>query len=149
LWWRSYHDEPHLDCGTWDTLEVYISIAVRLERHAVERHCEDPSPLCYAKSSIELSERFMQNILLHPDIRSQNVVVPIITVGPERPHHHQLVGCIRTPIHAAALYSKYEPLPYSRPLLEVNGLARRFRRYEPIRAGSYLCKAPGRNVRWN
>ncbi|CAA7265732.1 unnamed protein product [Cyclocybe aegerita] len=27
LWWRSYHDEPHLDRGLWDTLEDYINAA--------------------------------------------------------------------------------------------------------------------------
>ncbi|CAA7260738.1 unnamed protein product [Cyclocybe aegerita] len=49
LWWRSYHDEPHLDRGPWDTLEDYINAAVRLEQRAVERHREDP-PLCPTQS---------------------------------------------------------------------------------------------------
>ncbi|KAG6836707.1 hypothetical protein H0H93_004683 [Arthromyces matolae] len=106
LWWRGYHDEPHLDRGPWDTVEQYIKAAVRLERRAVERHRADPTSLIYTKSSVKdlleiehlldkvdslaphvqavvesvsPSGRFMRNCLMHPHLNSHNIIVPKLT----------------------------------------------------------------------
>ncbi|KAG6834511.1 hypothetical protein H0H93_009228, partial [Arthromyces matolae] len=109
LWWRPYHDEPHLDRGPWNTVEDFVMAAVRIERRALERHREDPSSLAYTRSSIKdfdeiedllsqveafaphiqrvieeeesplLPKRMMEICLMHPDIRTQNIMVPALT----------------------------------------------------------------------
>ncbi|KAG6815083.1 hypothetical protein H0H93_011019 [Arthromyces matolae] len=107
LWWRCYHDEPHLDRGPWNTIEDYVKAAVRLERRAVELHRQDPSSLAYTKSSIEdldeveyllgkveelaphiqhviehvspMPERLMQLCFMHPDLRTHNIMLPVLT----------------------------------------------------------------------
>lgn len=104
LWWRFYHDEPDFDRGPFNTVEEYVMAAVRLERRAVERHKADPSSLAYTNSSLDdldeiislldgvealvprirdiiaLSspsfQRFMQNVLMHPNLSAANIMVP-------------------------------------------------------------------------
>ncbi|RXW23048.1 hypothetical protein EST38_g2816 [Candolleomyces aberdarensis] len=104
LWWRPFHDEPHLDRGPWDTMEECIRAAVLIERRAIERHRADPSSLAYTRSTLNdldtierlldkvdvlaphlqhaieraspCPERFTQNVFVHPDICPENVMIP-------------------------------------------------------------------------
>ncbi|KAG6814736.1 hypothetical protein H0H93_012438, partial [Arthromyces matolae] len=99
---------PHFDRGPWNTIEEYLKAAVRLERRAVQRHRQDPSSLAYTKSSIEdldeveyllskveeiaphmqhviehasptMPKRLMQICFMHPDLLTQNIMVPTLT----------------------------------------------------------------------
>ncbi|RXW20799.1 hypothetical protein EST38_g5062 [Candolleomyces aberdarensis] len=107
VWWRPFHDEPHLDRGPWDTLEECIRAAVLIERRAVERHRADPSSLAYTRSTLKdldiverlldkvdvlaphmqgaiekgsaFPKRFMQNVFVHPEISATNILVPART----------------------------------------------------------------------
>ncbi|KAG5735888.1 hypothetical protein E4T56_gene3846 [Termitomyces sp. T112] len=160
LWWRSYHDEPHLDRGPWDTVEDYINAAVRIERRAVERHREDPSSLSYTNSSVNdlvqidhlldkvvalaphlkqvieqaspLPDSFMMNVLLHPDIRAQNLMVPKLTAENDvsRMKDPCFIDWQGTPVLPHALQwciphvAEYQPRLFQadgRPVLNVNG----------------------------
>ncbi|KAF9483674.1 hypothetical protein BDN70DRAFT_827146 [Pholiota conissans] len=161
MWWRSYHDEPHLDRGPWDTLEDYINAAVYMERRAIERHREDPSSLSYTMSSMEdldqierlldkvtalsphlqraiestspFSALFMQNILFHPDICAQNIMVPKLTAenSVTRMKDPVFIDWQGTTVLPLAVQwcvppiARYDPRLFQqdgRPLLEVRGI---------------------------
>ncbi|KAJ2934040.1 hypothetical protein H1R20_g3071, partial [Candolleomyces eurysporus] len=107
LWWRPFHDEPHLDRGPWDTLEECVRAAVLIERRAIERYRADPSSLAHTRSTLNdlgtierlldkvdvlaphlqhaierascHPEGFMQNVFVHPNICSQDIMVPALT----------------------------------------------------------------------
>lgn len=197
LWWRAYHDEPHFDRGPWDTLEDYINAAVRLERRAVERHRENPSSLSYTSSSLNdlaeidhlldkvaalaphlqhviekaspFPERFMQYVLLHPDIRAQNLMVPRLSTNNENdvtrmkdPVFIDWQGASVLPLAlqwCVPPLVEYQPRLFrqdGQPLLEVNGIdevpwPENFDQLHPseqedIRAEHRIAT---RNVRWN
>ncbi|KAF9018053.1 hypothetical protein BDZ89DRAFT_1165422 [Hymenopellis radicata] len=103
LWWRPFHDKAGFNRGPWDNIAECIRSAIALERRAVQRHREDPSSLCFTRSKIEdldevehlLSkveamapridavfstmnhpEWSTHGILVHPDLRANNLIVP-------------------------------------------------------------------------